>query len=199
MEEYERQPVVFAEVAPSRDLWKGIEARLDQKGRGPIDQLTPVLGPPAAVIPIAAGRANRRGMRYITGIAATLLIAVVAVLAWQQGGVLPAEDGPSLMHMRALAMRENHRENLKPLLEHPIPEDFQSAFATLDTAEAELFVALRTDAKNPALLHMLANVYHQRAELLMKSPAVAGPRTGRQTLERANTLQNETHQQGMYS
>jgi len=199
MEEYERQPVVFAEVAPSRDLWKGIELRLDQEDREPVDQPSEFAAQPAIVTPITARRRHRWSKHYMTGIAATLLIAVVAVLVWQQGGVFPAEDGPSLMHMRALAMQESHRENLKPLLEHPIPEDFKSALSTLDTAEEELFVALKADDKNPALLHMLASLYHQRAELLMKSPKVQGPRVTRPKIQRAIHLQNEIHQQGIYT
>jgi len=87
MEQNELQPVVFAEVAPSRDLWKGIELRLDQEDREPVDQPSEFTAQPAIVTPITARRRHRWSKHHMTGIAATLLIAVVAVLVWQQGGV----------------------------------------------------------------------------------------------------------------
>jgi len=46
---------------------------------------------------------------------------------------------------------------------------------------------------------MLASLYHQRAELLMKSPKVQGPRVTRPKIQRAIHLQNEIHQQGIYT
>lgn len=107
-----------------------------------------------------SGRRPWKG--YVAGIAASLAIAA-SIFWW------PSTTAMADFADQARAMQRAHLAALSDNAAPEQPAPLQSAFASLDSAEAEIMDALSARADNPALLRMLARVHRQRMDLMMIS------------------------------
>lgn len=175
MTDNDLKPIEFADLDPPRDLWPVIESRLSDPDMGSGEG---AVGVSESLSQASSTKASGRRpwMGVAAGIAASLAITVSAVLMWQSQTGVPDSALMSPLKARAMAMQQAHEATVAPLLAGEISATFEPALTTLDDAEAEIFAALDADAENPALLRMLANLYHRRAGLLIKTQ-----KTGRYT------------------
>lgn len=144
-------------VLPARDLWPGIEARLD---RAPGPRLRPRWFTPRPLLVAAA-------------IGGLLLGATLATL-WQRQGARREFVLEQSRYAQASA------DLARALAANPAalaPETravVERALNTLDQAIAEAEAALAADPRNASLEQMLVARYEQRLDLLRRAAAVGG-------------------------
>lgn len=169
------------EIAPSRDLWAGIAARIDEANA------------PAAPSVIDIGGHRRRPLIPWGWLAAAAVILVVvssgatALLLRDGRGAgptplasTPATDGGRPVGLAAFASAEVEYEYTVSTLEAELaarrdrlqPETIAAVeqnLAIIDAAIAEARAALAADPSSPDLPLLLSGVYLQKVELLRKA------------------------------
>lgn len=161
-----------AEVAPERDLWTGIRARIDE---GRVQALPGALATPVArTLPWYA--APRR-----LAAAAVLLIAVSA--GGTYWAMRPAGDAPPMDPAAALASFASYERSAAELtaaldrrrakLDPATLAVLERTLRTIDGAIAEAREALATDPANPAVQAFVATAYRQKIDFLKRANDVA--------------------------
>lgn len=137
------------ELDPPRDLWPGIEGRLQ---------------------PVAAAPRRRP---WLAGLALAASLSLAVGLAWQQR---PAATGPvdprvELVQREAQAMTLAYEQALGQLPAEPAPEAIAPALATLDRSADEIQLALASDPGSVHLLDQLRRTYARRLSLTQRALA----------------------------
>lgn len=160
-------------IEPQRDLWPGIEARLDERG---------VQTPPAA---------PSRVWPFVSGIAATLVVALaVTQLRTEPAPPLSAEAVPPvqtvLVERPAPWVPEiaRTRNQLHPGFQDGLaqlsPETraiVEDNLAQIHRSLAEIHEALAADPGNLALHRMLASTYQLELNLISSIQSLSEPET----------------------
>lgn len=138
-----------SEMDPPRDLWPGIESRLQ---------------PPAAI---------PRRKPWLAGLALAASLCLAVGLAWQQRtpAAAPGDPGTELVQREAQAMTLAYQEALNQLPAEPAPDDIAPALATLDRSADEIQLALASDPGAVYLLEQLRRTYARRLSLTQRALA----------------------------
>ncbi len=146
------------EIAPGRDLWPGVAARLSEEA--PPRRENPVL--PAAVMSL---RQPRRAL----ALAAVLVLAIALPRLLDRshrtadlGEVLG--DGYTLLHDASKSAMKQTSEDLSAADR----DELDSGFAAIDEAIGETRRALRQARRDPSLTPGLAAGYHRKLDLLQR-------------------------------
>ena len=135
------------EIAPERDLWPGIAARLP-------------------------GARTRRAAPWRSGlaIAASLLVAFGAWRLSAPAVQAPQADATTerIVQAEARAMDLEYRAALSQFDRMPIPPDLVPSLATLDRSVADIRNALARDTDSVLLLEQLQRAYSRRLELTQR-------------------------------
>lgn len=156
-----------AAIAPRRDLWPGIEARLRASAPPPAARARRVWLPlaAAAVLALAVGLPwlGRRGAGEAP---APAVPAVAATRAPEIPGseIARAEDGTQQTRTDVLSMLARQRDQLSPETVAVIEENM----TIIDDAIAQIRAALDEDPMSRELNHLLAQQYQLEAELLTR-------------------------------
>jgi hypothetical protein len=156
------------EREPGRDLWQGIQARIE----------------PAATQP-------RRNRALFTGLALAASLAAVALFvtrlapapgedvpamaaAGSDAGAAPSSarevpTSPGLLRGDADALTLEYRLALEPFAAAALPQPLRAAAQELDASAAELRLALRAQPDAPYLLERLRHTYDQRLKLAQRA------------------------------
>jgi predicted anti-sigma-YlaC factor YlaD len=157
-----------AERAPSRDLWPGIRERLvaEAPSRGPLPFRAwgggrAVLAAAAAVVIAMAGSWLLRHPRVPAEAPA---VGTPVASSSQDPGLLDVERDYARATTELLAALHARREQLSPATVALVEENLRS----IDTALAEIRVALERDPSNPGLTHMLASTHRRKVDVLQR-------------------------------
>lgn len=134
------------DIAPARDLWPGIAARLS---------------PQSAV-------ASRQPRTWPWALAASMLLALG--LGWQGGlrSVRPVPVGPSqpaAMPTQAEALTLHYEAALREFDVAQVPESWQQGLRALDHSAEQVLAALRLQPDSQQLLERLRWIYARRIAL----------------------------------
>jgi hypothetical protein len=145
---------------PGRDLWPGIEARLD----------------PAAA---SHRHGGRRWMRFGAGIAAALVVAIGWLVGF--GSHPPTPAAPPVVVLPAMqktplareadALSLEFRLALQPFDAVGLPPPLAAAAQELDHSALQLRAAIEVHPEAPWLLDRLRHTYHQRLRLAQRAVA----------------------------
>ena len=149
------------ERQPSRDLWAGIEARLQ---------------------PGTSARRPLHARRWIAGLAAAASLALaIGVLLRPDGASLPtsplaeapratmASKPTMLLRREADALTIEYEVALAAFAAAPLSPDMQAAAIELDVSAAQLRTALRAQPEATYLLDRLRRTYDQRLKLTQRA------------------------------
>jgi hypothetical protein len=149
------------ERAPQRDLWSGIQARLD---------------------PVSLRRAPRTTRRrggYALAAAASVLLALIVLLRpaappdpTLTGAAAPPQAGPTppaSLRLEADALTIEYRTALDGFAAAPLPPAVQAAASELDHSADQLREALRAQPDATYLLDRLRHTYDQRLKLTQRA------------------------------
>ncbi|MGQ8365554.1 hypothetical protein [Glaciecola sp. 1036] len=130
------------EKTPQRDLWQGVEHAITQGSTKVETNWRPQLAIAASL----------------------LLVVLVGYMGYQSGINTQSSIIAEQMSEQYLKQRE---ELLVSFQDKPATtENWQQQLDDLDRAAAAIKSALQEDPKNPALLHMLKQVYEQQLKLI---------------------------------
>ncbi len=130
---------------PARDLWPGIAARL---------------GP----------RATRRAGPWWFALAASLLLAMPAVLLWQgPPGTTTQDSTPAGLVRDADAMAIQYQAALAEVSAAPLPLPLRGIADDLERDAERLHRALEADPQALLVLHQLRRTYDQRLRLSQRA------------------------------
>jgi hypothetical protein len=172
------------EIAPERDLWPGVEARLSPKPRSLSDRLAVLLGSWSELFSPQA----------LAAAAAALVLVTVGVMMWRANPEAPAtstapiavtaaeseavithraelarsEDGVLLARRNLIEAVEGPKEHLSPETVAIIEENMR----IIDQAIGQISSALDEDPLNHQLNMLLAAQYQREAELLKQVSGV---------------------------
>jgi len=153
-----------SEIQPSRDLWPGIEARINK---------SPAEAPPWWLQLAAAGIALAVlsvplsvwwAGRLDESVSATAQVAIEDELVAAQAELARSEDGVLLARTDLITAIERHRD----VIEDETLRIWEDNMILLDQAIGELRSALNEDPQNLRLRMLLASRYQQERKLLQK-------------------------------
>lgn len=145
------------DIAPTQDLWPDIEAR-------------------------ASARPNRphRVWQLAAGIAATTLIAAIALHLWERPA--PMVAGPALQDASYLSARAELEQSYRAQLAQ-LPPDTRMQVAhdleVIQSARADIRRALASDPGSPLLNELMTTTWHQEIDLYRDVAANATAATRR--------------------
>jgi hypothetical protein len=137
------------ELAPTRDLWPGIEQAINAKS-----QIKPA--------------ANDSHWHNWSRTAAAFVPAAFVLMFWLQDSPSPTDFPESVT-----AIGAGFELQKRQLLRHVNAEDsvvynWQGSLSELESAEQAILNALQSQPEDPALLKMLAQIYQQQLGLIQK-------------------------------
>lgn len=142
------------QIAPQRDLWRGIELHLDQPK------------------PTSRNITVTRAFGLATA-ASFIAVACLGWAVWQFKGWYNMEQNGFAIQSEALVdgLSMQHANQLNTLLvkfegQQAMTENWQQQLHELDSAADAIKSALKDDPANKALLQMLQHVYQQQLELV---------------------------------
>ncbi len=172
-------------LAPSRDLWSGIEARIARAATG-ADADLPTTPPPAA--PTLASPRWYRSQSFRLAIAASLLVAVSSAVTWRiaTGPSAPAADiadapaaatEESSVYLASFSASVTQLDHEIATLQQIVTERqsgldprtvavLETNLAVIDTAIAESRAALDADPASQFLAAQFARAYTSKLTLL---------------------------------
>jgi len=152
-----------AERLPSRDLWSGIEERLE--GARPVRRLWSVAGWGAGlaaaagvVLALSATLGPGRGPASGSPAPASLVPAAIRT----EDPVAEAERAYARAAADLMAALDEERDRLPPETLAALERDLRS----IDAALQEVQTALAADPVNPRLNHLLASTHQKKVEML---------------------------------
>jgi anti-sigma factor RsiW len=150
-------------VAPPRDLWPGIAARLGRRTVKPSYWLAG-LAAAAALLVAATVMVERRPM----SVATTSPTTGGAVVPASTGGLPPELEAAEREYEHAtaqlLAAIAQRRDSLPPATVAALDENLR----TIDEALVSVREAVRADPTNPRLNHLLASTHQRKVETLRR-------------------------------
>jgi hypothetical protein len=148
------------EIEPPRDLWQGIEARLDRPARR-----RPWLTGLALAASLTLAVALVWQLRAPPAPAPT----VVATVATPEPAPTTAQPDLALVQREADAMTREYRAALREFAGAPMPEPLAPALATLDASAVEIRAAIDRDPEAVFLLDRLRSTYARRISLTQRA------------------------------
>jgi hypothetical protein len=178
------------DIAPPRDLWKGIEAQLAAEPRGSIGHESDAAGGRATVDTGRVGRWGRTRRLQIIALAA--MLATLAVGIWIGRAVMPSAGKPAgtgtglsasvptagqpealraayMLDSRYTAQRAALVQSLEAKLDALPPESRTKVLSSLQTIQdsvRDLQAALGRDPTNALLQELLVNTYQDEMRVL---------------------------------
>ncbi|MFY8300501.1 hypothetical protein AAEU28_17180 [Pseudoalteromonas sp. SS15] len=130
-----------SEVAPSRDLWPGIERAIAEPAKSSVN--------------------DKQYWPKVTGIAACF---IAGLLAWNVSVMRPEQN--TMRDLSALFEQQKQALLVQYEAQPALTNDWQQQLDELEQAEQAVKLALQNDPENAALLKMLAQVYQQQLDLI---------------------------------
>jgi hypothetical protein len=152
------------EMTPARDLWAGIDARLDEgrfwrRPRGLAGWGAGLAAAAGVVLAVSAALHGPAGPR-----GASPLPSLLPAALRSEDPVAAAEREYARAAAELMAALEQQRDRLPPEALASVERDMQS----IDVALAEVRRALATDPANPGLNHLLASTHQRKVEVLQQ-------------------------------
>lgn len=149
------------EREPGRDLWQGIEARIDGVATQPRRRnvIFTALALAASLAAVAL---------FVTRLAPTPGVESVPVAAAGTEADAGAPPSPGTLRGDADALTLEYRLAIEPFAAAALPRPLRAAAQELDASAAELRMALRAQPDAPYLLERLRHTYDQRLKLAQR-------------------------------